>query len=58
MDSVTFNVLTAMTCIITCLREVAPSSLLDMEERAAMKLEAAGACETGDKLWYKQEQDT
>jgi len=35
-----------MTNIVTCLREVAPYSLVNMEEQAAIKLEAAGASET------------
>jgi hypothetical protein len=43
---VTFNVVTAMTDIVTCLWEVAPYSLVNMEEQAAIKLEAAGAPET------------
>jgi hypothetical protein len=42
---VTFNAVTAMTDI-TCLREVAPYSLVNMEQQAAVKLEAAGATET------------
>ena len=46
VDSVTFNAVTAMPDIITCLREVAPYSLVNMEEQAAIKLEAAGAPET------------
>jgi hypothetical protein len=42
---VTVNIVTAMTDIITCLREVAPYSLVNMEEQTAIKLEGAGASE-------------
>jgi hypothetical protein len=41
---VTFDGVTAITDI-TFLREVAPYSLVNLEEQAAIKLEAAGAFE-------------
>jgi len=50
VDIVTFNVVTAMNDFITCLREVAPYSLVNMEEQAAVKLETAGASGTSSQI--------